>query len=179
MRGHRSTRAAVRAAMHGMPMVNHRARGVKLTHRSTRSDPCAGQTCVPNDTKASARYAPNEIFTLIPAISESLERENARAILRRLVPAGADTLPSGWAEVAADGEHPPLRGAPSLATAQSGKTVWPSCRDPRRAHPADAGSSPWGAADVVTPFRWARRFGLVALLRPAAGRDGRAQYAYS
>ena len=73
----------------------------------------------------------------------------------------------------------PLSGAPSLATAQSGKTAWPSCRDPRRAHPADAGSSPWGAADVVTPLRWARRFGLLALLCPAAGRDGRAQYAFS
>ena len=64
-----------------------------------------------------------------------------------------------------------LSGAPSSATAQSGKTAWPSCRDPRRAHPADASSSPWGAADVVTPLRWARRFGLLALLRLAAGRD--------
>ena len=61
----------------------------------------------------------------------------------------------------------------SLATAHSGKTAWPSCRDPRRAHPADAGSSPWGAADVVTPLRFfflRKRFASAIIQECVAGK---------
>ena len=72
-----------------------------------------------------------------------------------------------------------MSGALSLATAQSSKTVWPSCRNLRRAHQAHAGSSHWGAADVEALLRWARRLGLLALVRSAAGRAGRAQYVFS
>ena len=38
----------------------------------------------------------------MPPPDDDLLRKNACAILRNLVPAGADTQPSGWAEVAAD-----------------------------------------------------------------------------
>lgn len=82
---------------------------------------------------------------------------------------GAPSAGRRWRQTAARGEHPLLSEAPSLATAQFGKAVWPSCRDTRRAHPADAGSNPRGGADVEAPLRWARRSGLLALLCPAVG----------
>ena len=57
----------------------------------------AGRTAAAQHTRPEA-----EALRIAQRISVSLQRENARAILRRLVPAGADTQPSGWAEVAAD-----------------------------------------------------------------------------
>ena len=57
----------------------------------------AGRTAAAQHTRPEA-----ESLRIAQRISVSLQRENARAILRRLVPAGADTQPSGWAEVAAD-----------------------------------------------------------------------------
>ena len=100
------------------------------------------------------------------------------AVSSRPAPTHSPAAGRRWRLTAARGEHPLLSGAPSLATAQSGKNVWPSCRDSRRAHQVDAGSSPWGAADVEAPLKWVRRFGLFALLRPAAERAGRAQYMF-
>ena len=43
-----------------------------------------------------------------------------------------------------------------------------------RRMPADAGSSPWGAADVEAPLKWARRFGLCTRFAPPGCGAGRA-----
>ena len=57
----------------------------------------AGRTAAAQHTRPEA-----ESLRIAQRISVSPQRENARAILRRLVPAGADTQPSSWAEVAAN-----------------------------------------------------------------------------
>ena len=57
----------------------------------------AGRTAATHHTRPEA-----ESLRIAQRISLSLQREYARAVLRRLVPTAADTQASGWAELAAD-----------------------------------------------------------------------------